>query len=116
MKTCCSRPQPIPPQVPALERARQLFTGLQKGQVDRSLLTDDCIAYFRKQAVDDFAASLGPLGQPSKFVETHHEDRGGMTERSFSIEAGGKAMSLTAYIMPDGKFAQYMIDPVPAAH
>jgi D-alanyl-D-alanine carboxypeptidase len=99
----------------ALEHARQLFTGLQKGQLKKALLTGDAIAYFTDQAIADFAASLGPLGEPTSFTQSGHEGRGGMMERSFSIRAGGKAMSLVTYIMPDGRFAQYMIDPVPAA-
>jgi D-alanyl-D-alanine carboxypeptidase len=104
-----------PEAAPALDHAKQLFTSLQKGQLNRSLLTSDAIAYFTDQAVADFAASLGPLGEPSTFTQSGHEGRGGMMERSFSITAGGKALSLVTYIMPDGKFAQYMIDPVPAA-
>jgi D-alanyl-D-alanine carboxypeptidase len=99
----------------ALERAKSLFAGLQKGQLDRSLLNEDAIFYFTDQAVADFAASLGPLGAPTSFTESGHQGRGGMMERSFLIQAGGKRMSLTTYIMPDGKFAQYMVDPAPTA-
>ena len=99
----------------ALERARGIFSGLQKGKLDRSLLTDDAIYYFTDQGVADFAASLGPLGEPSSFVETSHIGRGGLTVRSFVIQAGGKRMSLETYIQPDGKFAQYMVDPAPEA-
>ena len=99
----------------ALERARSLFSGLQKGKLDRSLLTDDAIFYFTGQAIADYAASLGPLGAPSSFEEIQHTNRGGMTERMFIIQAGGKRMSLETYIQPDGKFAQYMLDPAPAA-
>jgi hypothetical protein len=44
-----------------------------------------------------------------------HIGRGGMTVRSFIIQAGGKRMSLETYILPDGKFAQYMVDPAPVA-
>ncbi|HWE51194.1 MAG TPA: serine hydrolase domain-containing protein [Bryobacteraceae bacterium] len=104
-----------PQAAPALEHAKQLFSGLQKGQLNKTLLTGDAIAYFTDQAISDFASSLGPLGEPSSFTQTNHEGRGGMMERTFSIRAGGKALSLVTYIMPDGKFAQYMIDPVPAA-
>ena len=38
-----------------------------------------------------------------------------MTARSFIIQAGGKRMALQTYIVPDGKFAQYMVALVPAA-
>ncbi len=99
----------------ALERARSLFSGLQKGQLDRSLLTDDANFYFTEQGISDFAASLGPLGEPSSFTEINHIGRGGMTVRSFIIQAGGKRVCLETYIQPDGKFAQYMLDPAPAA-
>ncbi len=99
----------------ALQHAQNLFSGLQKGQLDRSLLTDDALAYFTNQGIADFAASLGPLGKPSSFTETHHTNRGGFAVRSFIIQAGGKRMALETYIQPDGKFAQYMVDPAPAA-
>lgn len=99
----------------ALERAKALFSGLQKGQLDKSLVTDDAIAYFTPQAIADFAASLGPLGEPSSFTESSHQGRGGMMFRGYSIQAGGKRMSLGTFILPDGKFAQYMIDPAPAS-
>ena len=115
METNLLAPAADPEAAPALERARQIFSGLQKGQINRSLLTTDAIAYFTDQAIADFAASLAPLGEPASFTQTGHSGRGGMTERSFSIRAGGKSLSLVTYIMPDGKFAQYMIDPVPAA-
>ncbi len=99
----------------ALERARRLFNGLQKGKVEKSLLTPEATAYFAPRAVADFADSLKSLGTPESFTQSGHSERGGMTERSFSIKAGGKTMSLETYTTPDGKFAQYMIDPVPSA-
>jgi D-alanyl-D-alanine carboxypeptidase len=98
----------------ALERARQIFSGLQKGQLNRSMLTDDAVAYFTEQGIADLQASLGPLGEPSSFTEVNHIGRGGLMVRSFVIQAGGKRMWLETYIQPDGKFAQYMLDPAPA--
>ena len=108
-------PAADPEAAPALDRARRLYTGLLKGRLDRSLLSGDAIAYFTDQAIADFAASLSPLGDPASFTQSGHSERGGMTERAFSIKAGGRTMSLITYILPDGKFAQYMIDPVPAS-
>ena len=98
----------------ALERARRLFSGLQKGELDQSLLTADTIFFFTQQAIADFASSLAPLGEPSSFTESTHADRGGMTARSFIIQAGGKRMALQTYIDRDGKFAQYMVALLPA--
>jgi D-alanyl-D-alanine carboxypeptidase len=99
----------------ALDRARSLFSGLQKGELDRSLLTDDALFFFTQQAIADYASSLGPLGEPSSFTESRHSNRGGMTVRTFTIQAGGKRISLQTYIQPNGKFAQYKIAPAPAA-
>jgi D-alanyl-D-alanine carboxypeptidase len=98
----------------ALERARKIFSGLQKGQLDRSFLTDDAVSYFTEQGIADLRASLGPLGEPTSFTEVNHIGRGGLMVRSFVVQAGGKRMWLETYIQPDGKFAQYMVDPAPA--
>ncbi len=95
----------------SLEIVRRLFRDLQQGKLDRSLLSEDAIAYFDPQALADFEASLKPLGEPSEFHQTEAHDRGGMTERTFAIKAGGKALSLSTYWTPDGKVAQYLITP-----
>ncbi len=42
-------PAADPEAAPALERAKQLFAGLQKCQLNKSLLTSDAIAYFTDQ-------------------------------------------------------------------
>ncbi|HXP22869.1 MAG TPA: serine hydrolase domain-containing protein, partial [Candidatus Sulfotelmatobacter sp.] len=47
-----------------LAQARKIFEGLQQGSIDRSLFTDNANFYFDQQALQDFAASLGPLGTP----------------------------------------------------
>jgi D-alanyl-D-alanine carboxypeptidase len=88
---------------------RRIFRDLQQGKLDRTLFTDDGNAYFTDQARKDFEASLKPLGEPSEFRETGAHDRGGMTERTYTIRAGGKALSLSAYFTRDGKLAQYLI-------
>jgi D-alanyl-D-alanine carboxypeptidase len=91
--------------------ARRVFRDLQQGRLDRSLFTEDGNAYFTAQARADFEKSLRPLGEPVEFRETAAHDRGGMTERTFSIKAGGKTLGLSAYFTPEGKLAQYLISP-----
>ena len=49
-------------------QAREIYENLQRGQIDRSLFTDNANSYFTEQAVRDFAASLGPLGTPREFT------------------------------------------------
>jgi CubicO group peptidase (beta-lactamase class C family) len=104
-----------PPEDPraasALDRVRQLFSLLQDGSIDRSLLDADANAYFTPRVIADFAASLKPLGTPASFLETSQADRGGMTHRSFAIRAGGKSLTLSTFLTPDGKIAQFLVYP-----
>jgi CubicO group peptidase (beta-lactamase class C family) len=103
---------PADPDAPAaLERVRGIFSGLQNGKLDRSLLSDDGNAYFTPAVVADFEKSLKPLGAPVEFKQSSMSLRGGMVFRSFSIKTATKALLLTTFALADGKLAQYMIYP-----
>ncbi len=98
----------------AAKQAEEIFTQLQAGKLDRSLLTDYCNAYFSQQAIDDFKSSLAQLGPPASVTQTADELRGGMTFRSFKVQFAGeqsKSLSITTYVMPDGKIEQYLVEP-----
>jgi CubicO group peptidase (beta-lactamase class C family) len=92
-----------------LQVVRGVFEGLQQGKLDRSLFTDNCNAYFTEQAIQDMAASLGPLGVPTAFTQTGRSERGGMTFRGYQVRFGQKTIVITVRIMPNGKFEQYQI-------
>ena len=93
-----------------LEQARQVFSDLQQGRIDRSLLTSDADSYFTSQVLADAAASLKPLGTPQSFKQTSFGLRGGMTYRNFRLGfASGKSLDLSTFSTPDGKLAQYLI-------
>ena len=96
---------------PALDRVRGLFSGLQEGQLDRSLLDSDANAYFTPEVIADYASSLKPFGTPSSFTQTEKSDRGGMIIRSFAIRAGDRSLRLSTFFTPDGKIAQYLVYP-----
>jgi CubicO group peptidase (beta-lactamase class C family) len=96
-----------------LENARKLFDGLQNGKVEHSLINSDLESYFGTQTLADFATSLGPIGKPSEFKELTHEGRGGMIFRMYSVKAASKALRITTYVTPEGKFAQFLILAVP---
>jgi D-alanyl-D-alanine carboxypeptidase len=100
-----------PQEASSLEHARQVFSGLQNGTLDRSLLDADANAYFTPQAIADCASSLKPLGTPDSFTQTGKSDRGGMTERTFAIRASGKSLRLTTFFTPAGKISQYLVYP-----
>jgi len=91
------------------EQMRAIFDGLQKGQIDRSQFTSNANAYFSDQALKDFASSLAPLGKPQEFTQASQSLRGGMTLRRYRIRFPQKTLSLTTFIMPDGKIEQYQI-------
>lgn len=93
------------------EQARKIFEGLQRGQIDRSLFTEDANAYFSEQALKDFAAGIGPLGAPLEFTQTGQSQRGGMTGRFYSVRFKDRTLSAWTYEMPDGKIEQYQVAP-----
>jgi D-alanyl-D-alanine carboxypeptidase len=92
-----------------LGQARAIFTGLQHGKIDRSLLTDNANAYFTTQALQDFAASLGPLGEPQDFTQTGEQGRGGMTHRGYKVTFAERVLAISIFEMPDGKLEQYIV-------
>ncbi|HEY2800015.1 MAG TPA: serine hydrolase domain-containing protein, partial [Chthoniobacterales bacterium] len=103
--------QSEPGMTAALEKMKGIFAGLQHGQIDRSLFTANANAYFDKQAIADFAATLGPLGEPKSFEQTAQGLRGGMTLRRYTIKFPNKTLRLTTFIMSTGKIEQYQIAP-----
>ena len=92
-------------------RAQAIFEALQRGTIDRSLLTDDASAYFSAQALTDFQSTLAPLGTPTSFVQTAQHERGGMLERIYRVSFKGRTLRVWTYEMPDGKIEQYQLSP-----
>jgi hypothetical protein len=91
-------------------RALAIFTGLQDGKIDRSQLTALCNDYFTQEALDDFAASLKPLGSPLHFAQVGAaRQRGGMTFRRFKADFQGRSLFVTVFEEPDGKLEQYLV-------
>jgi D-alanyl-D-alanine carboxypeptidase len=91
------------------ETIRKIYDGLQQGQINRSLLTDNANAYFTDQALKDYAASLGPLGPPQAFTQVRSSGRGGMIARVYEVKYPKKNLVIIIYEMPDGKIEQYLI-------
>jgi D-alanyl-D-alanine carboxypeptidase len=94
-------------------QALAIFNGLQQGQIDRTLFTDNCNAYFDQQALADFSSSLKPLGDPATFHQADSRLRGGMTFHSFDVafKDNPQKLRVTTYTMPDGKLEQYIVSP-----
>jgi CubicO group peptidase (beta-lactamase class C family) len=92
-----------------LEQAKKIFAGLQQGEIDRSLFTENANAYFSEQALEDFKTSLGPLGKPESFTQVTQNLRGGMIGRFYSVRFGQKTLRAWTYEMPDGKLEQFQV-------
>ncbi len=95
----------------AIAQARQIFVGLQKGTIDRSLFTPNANAYFSAQALADYASSLGPLGAPTDVTMTGESLRGGFTFRAYRVRCGSKTVTITTFVTSDGKLEQFQIAP-----
>ena len=92
-----------------LAKAKAILIGLQKGNIDRSLFTDNANAYFDKQCLHDLASSLAPLGAPTDFELVSEGLRGGMTARRYRSKFQKKTLGVSTYAMPDGKLEQYIV-------
>lgn len=90
-------------------RAKEIFTELQAGRIDRGQLTGLCNDYFTAEALGDFASSLKGLGVPTGFRQVRESKRGGMTFRVFQAEFPGRMLQVTEYEEPDGKLEQYLV-------
>ncbi|MGN6425113.1 MAG: serine hydrolase domain-containing protein [Asticcacaulis sp.] len=91
---------------------RQVFEGLQTGQVNRADFTDDFNGYLDAATIADYKSTLGPLGAPTAFSLTRTRNRGGMDYRGYRIRAGGKSLSLSIYVAKDGRIEQFLVSPV----
>lgn len=92
-------------------RARAVFEGLQRGEIDRALFTPNANAYFSAQALRDLAASLGPLGTPASVAPAGRSLRGGMTFRSYRVSFPGRELVVTTFETPEGLLEQYLVAP-----
>jgi D-alanyl-D-alanine carboxypeptidase len=98
---------------PEVTRAREVFEKLQKGELDRSILTENANAYFSKQAVADLASSLAPLGAPAYFYPEFEIKRGGMVRRGFIAWFPERSLHVTTMETPDGRLEQFHVAAAP---
>lgn len=95
---------------PQTARVKGIVEGLQKGQIDRALLTSNCSFYFTDIALRDLRDSLEPLGALKLVTVANQTLRGGMTFRLYRAEFEKKTLVVSTYWMPDGKIEQFMVE------
>lgn len=93
-----------------LTQVRGILEGLQEGRIDRALFTSDANSYFTDSVLKDFAASLAPLGKLQDVTKTNEQLRGGMIHRGYRAQYESKTVSLNIYVMPDGRYEQFLIE------
>jgi CubicO group peptidase (beta-lactamase class C family) len=94
-------------------QTRRVLGDFQQGRIDRSLFTDNCNFYFDKVALDDYRASLAPLGPVKDVTQASTTLRGGMTFRTFDVTFGnGTRVRVMTYTTRDGKLDQFLVEPV----
>jgi len=91
-----------------LAQVRGMVEGLQRGTIDRSLLTSNLNFYFTEQALHDMQASLGPLGALKNVTRVRQGLRGGMTFRAYRVEFEKKTMTVTVYLTSDNHYEQFL--------
>jgi len=92
-----------------LQQVRGILEGLQRGQIDRSLLTSNMSFYFTDIALHDLQASLSPLGRLNSVTRQRESLRGGMTFRVYRAQFEKKALAVTVYLTPDGHYEQFVV-------
>ncbi len=93
-----------------LAEVRGILEGLREGRIHRAMFTSDANAYFNEVVLKDFAASLGSLGKLEEITKTNEQSRGGMTHRSYRAQYENKTVLLNVYVMPDGRYEQFLVE------
>ena len=86
-----------------------VLEGLRQGKIQLDQFTENARSYFTAEALRDIRTSLAPLGALKSVSRSSESLRGGMTHRSYRAEFAKKTVRLNVYIMPDGKFEQFMV-------
>ena len=63
------------------------------------------------RSLQDFAASLGPLGEVTSVTQDAQTLRGGMTFRAYRAVFAKATVRVSTYTMPDGKLEQFLVAP-----
>jgi D-alanyl-D-alanine carboxypeptidase len=92
------------------QQVRGILEGLRRGKIDRSLFTSNANSYFSDVALGDIRKSLASAGKLKTVTRSSETLRGGMTHRSYRAQYEKKTFTLNIYVMPDGKYEQFMVE------
>ncbi|MGB7759016.1 MAG: serine hydrolase domain-containing protein [Bryobacteraceae bacterium] len=89
---------------------RAILAALQKGRIDRALFTENANTYFSEAALRDCKTSLGALGKLQSVTAVSEGLRGGMIHRGYRAQFARKTVSLNIYLLPGGKYEQFLVE------
>jgi CubicO group peptidase (beta-lactamase class C family) len=89
---------------------RSILLGLQRGEIDRTLFTDNANSYFSERALADYRASLEKLGELQVLIRQGEQLRGGMTHLDYRAHFKNNSVVLNIYVLPNGKFEQFLVE------
>jgi D-alanyl-D-alanine carboxypeptidase len=92
------------------EQIRSILLALQRGEIDRSLFTENANSYFTDRALNDYRDSLSRLGALQVLIRQAEQLRGGMTHVSYRAHFANNSVELNVYILPNGKFEQFLVE------
>lgn len=110
IQTLVFMPKGAVPDEASTARARQVLEGLAHNTLDEGLFTGNAKSYFTPTARRDLVDSLSKLGALRAVVPGREQQRGGMTHQSFRAEYEKKTMNLNIYVMPYGKYEQFLVE------
>jgi D-alanyl-D-alanine carboxypeptidase len=93
------------------DKVRRAFMGLQRGEIDRALFTENANDYFNATALKDFAVTLGPLGEPQEMNPGVRRLRGGFIIQSYRPVVGGRSLRISVFETKEGRFEQFLVEP-----
>jgi CubicO group peptidase (beta-lactamase class C family) len=103
----------LPEEPPAADKdtaqVKSILESLARGKLDRALFTGNANSYFSAQALGDIRQSLTAHGKLQSVTRTSESLRGGMTHRGYRAVFQKKTVSLNIYVMPDGKYEQFLV-------
>ena len=89
--------------------ARKVFAGLQRGQPDRSVFSEDLNKYMSDAMLAKYRSSLGSLGPVQSFTVASAHATDGLETRDYNITVGGHALKLHLLLLPDGRLQDVAI-------
>ncbi|HEY2066916.1 MAG TPA: serine hydrolase domain-containing protein [Gemmatimonadaceae bacterium] len=100
---------PTPRGLSAVAMAVSFFNDLQRGRVNRGMLSADYAAFLTPSRVQSASRTLAPLGEVTGAELLGVSERGGMQVARVRLTAGSRTVNTLMYRRPDGVVEQYLL-------